>query len=135
MEATPHLLVVDDHDAFRELTVLRLRALGCTCVAVRSVPAAIDALARERFDVVLSDHSMPGPSGLDLLAYMHLRHPETPFVLMSSWIGESLRGEALARGAGAVLEKSDLVDSLAPVLATSHPGHSHSPARGPMLAV
>jgi CheY-like chemotaxis protein len=116
METTPHLLVVDDHDAFRELTALRLRALGCTCVAVPSVPAAIDALARERFDTVLSDHSLPGPSGLDLLAYMRHRHPDTPFVLMSSWIGDDVRREALARGAVAVYEKSDLLDSLAPVL-------------------
>jgi two-component system capsular synthesis sensor histidine kinase RcsC len=116
MATRPHLLVVDDHDAFRELTALRLRALGCTCVAVRSVPGAIDALSRERFDVVLSDHSMPGPSGLDLLAYMRHRHPDTPFVLMSSWVEDELRTEALALGARSVHDKSDLVDSLAPVL-------------------
>jgi CheY-like chemotaxis protein len=119
METTPHLLVVDDHDAFRELTALRLRALGCTCVAVGSVPAAIDALSRERFDVVLSDHSLPGPSGLELLAYMHHRHLATTFVLMSSWVEDEVRSEALALGACSVHEKSELVDSLASVL---HPG-------------
>jgi CheY-like chemotaxis protein len=116
METTPHLLVVDDHDAFRELTALRLRALGCTCVAVGSVPAAIDALTRERFDLVLSDQSMPGPSGLDLLAYLRHRHPETPFVLMSSAVDEELRREAHALGARSVHDKAELVDSLVPVI-------------------
>jgi CheY-like chemotaxis protein len=107
----PHLLVVDDHASFRDLAVLRLRGLGCTCVAVESVPAAIDALAHERFDAVLTDHSLPGPSGLDLLAYMHHRHLETPCVLMSSWVEDDLRRKALALGAVAVYDKSDLVDS------------------------
>jgi CheY-like chemotaxis protein len=107
----PHLLVVDDHAAFRELAVLRLRGLGCTCVAVGSVPAAIDALAHERFDGVLTDHSLPGPSGLDLLAYLHHLHRETPCVLMSSWVEEDVRRKALALGAVAVYDKADLVDS------------------------
>ena len=105
----PHLLVVDDHAAFRDLAALRLRALGCSCVAVESVPAAIDALASERFDAVVSDHSLPGPSGLDLLAYMHHRHLDTPFVLMSAWIDDDVRRSALALGAVAVYDKSDLV--------------------------
>ena len=108
---TPHLLLVDDHGAFRELTALRLRAFGCTCVAVGSVAAAIDALAHERFDAVLTDHSLPGPSGLDLLAYMHHRHLETPCVLMSAWLEDDVRRKALALGAVAVYDKSDLVDS------------------------
>jgi CheY-like chemotaxis protein len=116
MDLAPHLLVVDDHDAFRDLTVLRLRALGCSCVAVGSVPAAIDALDRERFDAILSDHSMPGPSGLELLAYVQNRHLDVPFVLMSSWVDDGLRAEALAAGAVAVHDKSALVDSLEPVL-------------------
>jgi len=116
MDTTPHLLVVDDHHAHRELIALRLRVLGCTCVAVPSVPAAIDALSRERFDVVLSDHSLPGPSGLDLLAYMRHRQPDTPFVLMSSSVDDELRSDALALGARSVHDKSDLVDSPAPVL-------------------
>jgi len=107
----PHLLVVDDHTAFRDLATLRLRGLGCTCVAVGSVPAAIDALARERFDAVVSDHSLPGPSGLDLLAYMPHRQLETPFVLMSAWVDDDVRRKAIALGAAAVCDKSDLVDS------------------------
>jgi CheY-like chemotaxis protein len=107
----PHLLVVDDHAAFRELAALRLRAFGWTCVTVGSVADAIDALARERFDAVLSDHSLPGPSGLDLLAYMHHRHLETPCVLMSAWLEDDVRRKALALGAVAVYDKSDLVDS------------------------
>jgi CheY-like chemotaxis protein len=111
MDTAPHLLVVDDHAAFRELAALRLRALGCTCVAVDSVAAAIDALSRERFDIVLSDHSLPGPSGLDLLAYMHHRYPGTPYVLMSSWVEDDVRRTTLALGAVAVYDRSELVDS------------------------
>jgi CheY-like chemotaxis protein len=107
----PQLLVVDDDAAFREPAALRLRDLGCTCVAVGSVADAIDALARERFDGVLTDHSLPGPSGLELLAYMRRRHPHIPCVLMSAWLEDDLRRTALALGAVAVYDKSDLVDA------------------------
>ena len=112
----PHLLVADDYDAFRELTAVRLRALGCTCTAVGSVPAAIEALELEQFDSVLSDYSMPRLSGLDLLAYVRRRWPELPFWIMGSFIEDKVRREAFARGASGVYEKSDLVDSLAPVI-------------------
>jgi two-component system chemotaxis response regulator CheY len=117
MRRSPHFLVVDDHAAFRQLTMLRLDANGCTCAGAGSVAAAIDALEREPFDVVLSDHSLPGPSGLDLLAYIRRRHLETTFVLMSSFVDEAVRAKALAGGAVAVYEKAALVDSLEPLLA------------------
>jgi CheY-like chemotaxis protein len=116
----PHLLVADDYEAFRELTAVRLRALGCTCTAVASVPAAIEALEREQFDAVLSDYSMPRLSGLDLLAYVRRRWPELPFWIMGSFIEDNVRREALARGASGVYEKSELVDSLAPVIPRPH---------------
>ena len=96
-----HLLVVDDHDAYRELMALRLRALGFRCTAVGSVTAAIEALERERFDSVLSDYSMPGPSGLDLLAYVRRRWPELPFSIMTSFLEEDLRRELLPWGRAA----------------------------------
>jgi two-component system chemotaxis response regulator CheY len=116
MRRSLRFLVVDDHVAFRQLTMLRLQAYGCTCVGAGSVAAAIDALEREHFDVVLSDHSMPGPSGLDLLAYVRRRHLGTPFVLMSSFVDDAIRREALAGGAVGVYDKAELVDSLEPLL-------------------
>jgi CheY-like chemotaxis protein len=116
MHTDPHILVVDDHDAFRNLVVLRLRLLGCSCVAVDSVSGAVDALERERFDTILSDFDMPGPNGLDLLAFASRRCPDVPFVLMSSFVEDALRNDALAAGAAAVHEKSELVDSFSPVV-------------------
>jgi CheY-like chemotaxis protein len=121
MNTNPHILVVDDSAAFRELVALRLRALGCSCVIAGSVPEAIDALCHERFDLVLSDHRLPGPSGLELLTYARRRVPDVPFVLMSSAVEPELH----AAGAAAVYEKSELLDALS---------HSRFPAATAMLA-
>ena len=81
MDSQPHVLLVEDNPAFRSLVALRLQLLGCSSVAVGSVPEAIEALERERFDRVVSDCSLPGPSGLELLAYVSRRTPDTDFVL------------------------------------------------------
>lgn len=109
---TPHLLLVDDQHSFRELVKLQLESLGWCCTAVGAVPDAIDALERERFDLILSDHSLPGQGGLDLLAYAHRRLPEVPFVLMSGVLDEDVRAVALGVGASAVLSKDELLDAL-----------------------
>jgi hypothetical protein len=42
---------------------------------------------------------------------MHHRHLDTPCVLMSAWLEDDVRRRALALGAVAVYDKSDLVDS------------------------
>jgi CheY-like chemotaxis protein len=108
----PQLLVVDDHDGFRELLALRLRHLGCRCTTVASVPEAIDAIESTWFDAIVSDHHMPGRSGLDLLAYAHRRRPDLSFVLVSSCLDERLRAAALAGGATEALEKGELLESV-----------------------
>ena len=109
---TPHVLVVEDDPAFRDLLLLRLRALGLEATAAGSVPAAIGVLEREHVDTVLSDHELPGATGLALLAYVRQALPLVPFVLMSANVERSLRSRALAGGAEAVYEKPDLLRAL-----------------------
>jgi CheY-like chemotaxis protein len=113
MFAQPKVLLVEDNPAFRSLVALRLQLLGCSCLAVGSVPEAIDALEREHFDRVVSDHSLPGPSGLDLLAYVSRRTPDTDVVLMCSDVDGELRSHAYAGGATAVHRKDELLDRFA----------------------
>lgn len=66
LEGVRILLVEDDSDA-RELFALLLTINGAAVVAVGSVADALEALARERVDAVVSDVHMPGESGLDLI--------------------------------------------------------------------
>ena len=46
---------------------------------------AMRALRQETVDVVVSDLKMPGASGVELLEWLHQRHPATPFIMLTGF--------------------------------------------------
>jgi DNA-binding NtrC family response regulator len=106
------VLVVDDDNRMRSLLALRLQMLGHEVRTAGSVAEAIVTLDTEHVDAIVSDRSMTGGSGLDLLAYVRARWPDLQFVLASGDVDSEL--EALAYGAGAdwVFDKHDLPEAL-----------------------
>lgn len=111
------ILVIDD-----EPLVLRgfARLLGSRGHDVRTAsdPATTGALLdAENFDVVLSDISMPGMSGIELLQLLHLRDPDLPVVLMTGGPTLQTAMAAVEHGAIRYLTKPIDPDALDPVLA------------------
>jgi diguanylate cyclase (GGDEF)-like protein len=98
------ILVVDDDRFHRELArdALCERARVETCSDARE---ALEALARESADLVLSDLTMPGLSGLELLAEVQLRFPGTDFILLTADASVESAVEALRKGATDYLQK------------------------------
>jgi len=89
---TPRILLAEDDAAFRNVLRETLEAEGYEVTPVASGHALRDALAhslgpepRRRFDLVVSDVRMPGPSGLDALERHHVRDPETRFLLLTAF--------------------------------------------------
>jgi CheY-like chemotaxis protein len=62
------LLLVEDNVVNQQVAAIMLRRRGHFVDIVDDGPAAIDAVARARYDVVLMDIQMPGMDGLDALA-------------------------------------------------------------------
>src|SRR5512140_2783482 len=62
------VLLVDDERFARTVYADYLRAAGFEVEVAADVEAALAALGRRRFDVLLTDVSLPGTSGLDLIA-------------------------------------------------------------------
>ncbi|WP_343572440.1 response regulator [Pseudomonas sp.] len=63
LERAPHLLCVDDNPANLLLVKTLLSDMGAQVVAVDSGLAAVEAVQRERFDLVFMDVQMPGMDG------------------------------------------------------------------------
>jgi DNA-binding NtrC family response regulator len=121
-DATPSdVLVVGEDEAMRSLLALRLRMLGHEVHTAASVGQAIAALESAHVDAVLSERSMAGGSGLDLLAYVRARWPDLPFILASG--NDDVELEALASDAGAdwVYDKHDLVEELPELFPSARP--------------
>ena len=61
------MLVVDDEADARRVMVMVLERVGAVVVTAGSVPAAIEAIAQARPDVLVSDLGMPDRDGFDLI--------------------------------------------------------------------
>lgn len=63
----PLILVVDDHEAFRELLKRALTHAGYDCVVAADGPEALGVLREQPIDAVLLDYDMPHMTGVELL--------------------------------------------------------------------
>ena len=61
--ARPTVLIVDDSPSVRRQIALALRHMGLVSEGVASAQEGLDALARQRFELVLADVIMPGMDG------------------------------------------------------------------------
>jgi CheY-like chemotaxis protein len=84
------VLVVDDHDATRQTIARMLEAGGFTVRQASSGTEALQRLATERdeIDLVLSDVTMPGMSGIDLSYQIRERYPTVPVAIVSGDVSE-----------------------------------------------
>lgn len=99
------ILVVDDEENICRSLQKYLSRLGYVVETAPSVPRAVDLLARGRFDLVLTDLRLPGPSGLDLLVEVRSRSPGTRMILMSANADIPSAALAIDRGIDSLLIK------------------------------
>ena len=83
-EKTLAILVVDDSPGYLGVLVTGLSGPGRVVIGVDSVTEALPLVRGQSFDLIVSDFSMPGLSGLDLLGIVRVLRPEQPFVLSSA---------------------------------------------------
>jgi CheY-like chemotaxis protein len=99
------ILVVDDSPEVREYLEVMLQAVGYTAIAAPDGRAALDLVRSQRPDLIITDVSMPGMSGFELLE--HLRSdfaPPLPPVIVVSGFAISA-DEAVRRGAFSFIPK------------------------------
>lgn len=116
------ILVVDDEQLVRDLTVQVLRRNGYTVVDSGTAQEALDLLDAERFDLVISDVVMPGLSGVELLNEIRDRQPDLPVLLITGGSPDPERtARALDLGATAIVYKpfshAELTNAVAAALA------------------
>ena len=101
----PVVMLVDDEP--RILSSLRrvLRREGYEILLATNGREALDELATRSVDVVISDHKMPGVSGVELLERIAHQWPSTARILLSGWSNEIPAKSLAAAKLGAVLTK------------------------------
>ena len=101
------VMIVDDEKPLVALAEEILADLGYEPVGFSSSPAALEAFreAPRRFDIVLTDETMPELIGTDLARQIRLMRSDIPIVLMSGYSGPQLLERARAIGIREVLRK------------------------------
>lgn len=89
--ATLRLLVVEDNTDARYLVCETLRALGHEVHAVASGEDALPQLAAQPFDVLFTDVSLPGMSGVDLARLARREWPHLALLFASGYGDELTR--------------------------------------------
>jgi PAS domain S-box-containing protein len=74
-------------------------ALDCQVVHVKNQQQFEAAFLQERFDVILSDYSLPHYNGFSALDFVRARDADVPFILVSGTLGEELAVQGLKSGA------------------------------------
>jgi DNA-binding NtrC family response regulator len=92
------ILVVDDDDIIRE-TLCELLSQDHKCQAADTAEQALAKLESQPFDVVLTDISMPGLSGLELLNRVVQLYPGTPVIIISGLTDEEQAQSLIGQGA------------------------------------
>ena len=83
--AAAQILVVEDDAGLREALVDTLLLASYECTEADSGEAALIALSRRKFDLVISDIQMGGMSGLTLLQNIKAKYPDIPVLLMTAY--------------------------------------------------
>lgn len=96
------VLVVDDDELVRAVVGEMLRAAGHQVEVAAGPQDALTLFSSERFDVVLTDESMPDMLGSELAVKIKASRPETSVVLLTGW-------GAGANGSGDLPEGVDMV--------------------------
>ena len=101
------VLIVDDDSALLEALpeTLRLRMRGVTVETADSAAAALDRIATQDYDAIVTDIKMPGKDGLVLLTEIRERRPDTPVLMITGHDEHALAIQALRRGAFDFIQK------------------------------
>jgi CheY-like chemotaxis protein len=128
-DATHHaaktVLVVDDHEPTRQTIARMLEAGGFAVRTASNGPEALEVLAarRDEIDLVLSDVTMPGMTGIDLSYQIRDQYPDVPVAIVSGDVSE-LERSIIGRAEVPFIKKPFHAESLYSAVREAMKGHT-----------
>ncbi|HKA16089.1 MAG TPA: response regulator [Myxococcota bacterium] len=123
----PVVLVVDDEPRILSALMRALRREGYELLTAESPHEALRVAEEHAIDCVLSDHRMPGMTGLELLERIAARRPNAARLLFTGWNTEIPVSELTRLGVRRVLSKpwkdAELKQELRAAVSDAGAGH------------
>lgn len=106
------ILFVEDEDNLRAALLDVATTKGYKAEGVATAEAALERLAGAAFDIVVTDVTLPGMSGLDLLPHLSRLQPRVVSIVITAHGTIDIAVEAMKRGATDFLTKPIALDNL-----------------------
>ena len=132
MSTRQRALIVDDEPDIRELLEITLGRMKLDTRSARNVKEAREWLAREPFDLCLTDMRLPDGTGLDLVQHIQQRHTEVPVAMITAYGSLDTAINALKAGAFDFLTKPVDLGRLRELVATALRLRSGETTEGPV---
>ena len=137
MTTPAKILVVDDDRAFRLSTAALLRHDGYFVDTVGDGQSAVDALRRQRFDLLVLDLRMPGIDGFGLVEALRVWGDHIPVLMISGFGTVDIAVQAMQLGVDDFVSKPvdpDLLSARVAALLERKPAiDTHAPNPGGMI--
>lgn len=132
MSTRQRALIVDDEPDIRELLEITLGRMKLDTRSARNVKEAREWLAREPFDLCLTDMRLPDGTGLELVQHIQQRHAEVPVAMITAYGSLDTAINALKAGAFDFLTKPVDLGRLRELVATALRLRSGETTEGPV---
>ncbi|WP_252272654.1 sigma-54-dependent transcriptional regulator [Pseudomonas subflava] len=132
MSTRQRALIVDDEPDIRELLEITLGRMKLDTRSARNVKEAREWLAREPFDLCLTDMRLPDGTGLDLVQHIQQRHAQVPVAMITAYGSLDTAINALKAGAFDFLTKPVDLGRLRELVATALRLRSGESEEGPV---
>jgi DNA-binding NtrC family response regulator len=107
-----HVLAIDDEPGIRDMLASLLVMEGYDVATAESGSDAVAVAQQQRFDVVITDYSMPGMDGLETLRALKAIDPELAVIIATGYASEDTLRSCRAGGAYDTIRKPYEVDDL-----------------------
>jgi two-component system cell cycle sensor histidine kinase/response regulator CckA len=108
------ILLIEDEPALQEVTCEYLRALGHIVLVASSGEQAVEIVAKqnEKISVLITDISLPGISGQEVVERLRVREPLLKVIYISGFSEESAKLDRAAEATSIYLQKPFSLRSL-----------------------
>ncbi len=88
------ILLVEDQEDVRVMTLQMLSRIGYDAISAVSGRDGLEVVREDlgRFDLVITDHNMPEMTGLEMIECLHREFPDLPFIMLSGYSEEKIKG-------------------------------------------
>jgi len=110
------ILLVENDKFIRDSFSERLKNYKYEVISAKDGEEAIDKIAADNFDVVITDIGMPKVNGIEVLKFTKKNKPKTKVIMMNTYVNQEVINKVIELGAYRYIEKSSFLEGIIRIL-------------------